>query len=278
MGAGASASPDGASVEAVGKEAFVHGIQRVLELAIHGFPRALRSTLSRRNALLREHEGDVEAAVAASMATTPSDQVKEFLLSMVPYVGMPATIIVPMWRACGLCLLSSVRGPTSWRGRQRVRLLYAFGGVNVANAGEAALGAAAQAVWTKLAGPLAGTVVPVGALVQSLAECAVAAQQAGLVDFADGARAVPRDEYADELDAERAAPSGSRSRPTSRPTAPSGARGRCARASPRQSRSTARARRAGAAASAAAGAAARPRAPRSARADSSSTAAHRCSA
>ena len=107
MGAAASTAPaDGASTN-ITNEAFVGGLRHLLDLAAEGYPRGVRSTRGRRNALLRDRGGDADAAAAAAAATasTLADDAFDTIVALVPYFGLPAGVAAPLWRKLRASLL-----------------------------------------------------------------------------------------------------------------------------------------------------------------------------
>lgn len=187
------------------KEAFVTGLQRVLEVAISGYPKALRSTASRRNELLREFNGDQDAAVekVSEMASDLREEGKTWVLGLVPYIGLPASILYPTWMALRrICLLAGVYGLDLESEQTQAHVLHVFAGVGSVPTTEWLLEAAAQKVWEMFAGPVAG-MLPVGALVSKVANVEGHVVNAvGAKEFDEFRQEVPADVYRQMLDPE----------------------------------------------------------------------------
>jgi len=189
----------------ISKEAFTKGLRRLLNLSIEGYPRALRSTMGRRNAILREHAGNQDNAVddVKAQAGALTEEGKTWLLGVVPYVGLPAKVLYPTWRALRrCCLLAAIYGFDLNEEDTRAKILQVFCGMRAVPLGEFALESAVQMVWTMIAGPVAGF-VPVGVLASKVAN--VEGHVMGVVGhdtFTEGRRFVPPEEYEQELDPE----------------------------------------------------------------------------
>ena len=148
MGAAASTAPaDGASTN-ITNEAFVGGLRHLLDLAAEGYPRGVRSTLGRRNALLRDRGGDADAAAAAAAtASTLADDAFDTIVALVPYFGLPAGVAAPLWRKLrASLLLAAVRGHDVAAPETRARALGRVAGLRASEAASAGVEMAAQAV------------------------------------------------------------------------------------------------------------------------------------
>jgi len=189
----------------ISKEAFANGIKKLLDLCIDGYPRALRSTLARRNELLRQVAGSQDEAAdkIKAQAANVSEEAKSWLLGLVPYVGLPAAIIYPMWKQLRrVCLLAAVFGLSLKSEDSKARILHAFAGVRAVPAAEFAVESAVQLVWKAFVGPIAG-LVPVGTLVSKIANVEGAVVDAiGRDTFSEVRQPVTQAEYGQELDPE----------------------------------------------------------------------------
>lgn len=190
----------------VAKENFEKGLKLLLNLAIDGHPKALRSIAAVRNKRLREFQGDQDAAAESVKENTKSwaEEGREFLLGLIPGVGLPAALIYPMWKNLRrMCLTAAIFGLNMADEKVRAKILYAFIGMSSVEPAEMAIGFAVQAVWKKLAGPVAG-LVPVGTLVGGLANVEDTVYTHGHIKEAlsDGRRKIPESEYMQELDPE----------------------------------------------------------------------------
>eukprot|EP00929_Paragymnodinium_shiwhaense_P097105 TRINITY_DN58867_c0_g1_i1.p1 TRINITY_DN58867_c0_g1~~TRINITY_DN58867_c0_g1_i1.p1 ORF type:complete len:372 (-),score=78.82 TRINITY_DN58867_c0_g1_i1:60-1097(-) len=189
----------------VSKEAFELGLRRLLNLAIAGYPRALRSTQSIRNELLRRHIGNQDAAVddVKAQAADLKEEGKTWLLGVIPYVGLPASVLYPTWRALRrCCLLAGTYGLPLYEDWARAKVLHVFCGMRAVPIGECALEKAVQMTWTMVAGP-AAAFVPVGMLASKVAN--VEGHVMGVIGhetFTECRTVVGPEEYILELDAE----------------------------------------------------------------------------
>lgn len=187
------------------KEAFAAGMRKLLVLAIEGYPKALRSTMARRNELLRDVKGDQDAAAEKikAAAAALSEEGKTWLLGLVPYVGFPAQLLYPTWTIMRrVCLLAAVFGLDLSTEDTRGRILHVFAGLRAVPAVEYGMEMACQAVWVAFAGPLAGF-LPVGTLVTKVANVEGAVVDVvGRESFCEMGRKLAEAEYADPLDAE----------------------------------------------------------------------------
>eukprot|EP00931_Biecheleriopsis_adriatica_P089142 TRINITY_DN63318_c0_g1_i1.p1 TRINITY_DN63318_c0_g1~~TRINITY_DN63318_c0_g1_i1.p1 ORF type:complete len:330 (+),score=88.60 TRINITY_DN63318_c0_g1_i1:37-1026(+) len=196
---------DGTSIS---KAVFEQGLQKILNLAIKGYPRAMRSTLAKRNELLRAEGGgqerDQDAAVdkVKSSAAKVSEETKTWVLGLVPYVGLPSKILYPTWCAMRrVCLLAAIYGHPLDEETTKAKILHAFAGMRSVPIAELALEAAVQAVWSTFAGPAA--FLPVGVLTSKVANVEGHVMTVvGKEEFAEGRQDVPEAEYQELLDGE----------------------------------------------------------------------------
>lgn len=200
---GGTAGVDGA--KEISKEVFKAAMSKVLTLAIEGYPRGLRSTMANRNELLRETNGDQEAAteIIKARAAALSEEGKSWLIGLVPYVGLPASVLYPTWKIMRrVCLLAAVMGLDLSLEDTRGRILHAFAGLRSVPAAEFAVETVVQAIWVLFAGPIAG-VIPVGMLVTKVTNIEGAVLgQVGSDTFSEKSRPIPKEEYLPELDPE----------------------------------------------------------------------------
>merc|ERR1740123_2708452 len=186
-------------------EVFVAGMKKLLNLCIQGYPKAIRSTLSRRNELLRKHEGSQELAVdeVEASAGALTEEAKTWLVGLIPYIGLPASLLLPTWKLCRrVCLLAGLYGHDLDAEETQVKIFHVFGGLRAVPALEFALETAVQAVWKAFVGPVA-RFVPVGALASKVANDEGHVMVAlGKETFSEGQQPVPEEVYRELLDAE----------------------------------------------------------------------------
>jgi len=186
----------------VAQEAFQNAAKSLLLIAIDGYPRAIRSTLARRNELLRKHCGDAELAAEEALGTAGgfTEEAKQFLLCLVPYIGIPTSVVYPLWKDLRLvCLVAGVFGHDLQDADVQVRVMYAASGITGgAVLGAKALEKAVQMLWAKVAGP-ARKVIPVGKVVSGLADIEGKVREAAFAEFRGGP-GVTQFEYLLELD------------------------------------------------------------------------------
>mmetsp|Transcript_143793 Transcript_143793/g.358424 ORF Transcript_143793/g.358424 Transcript_143793/m.358424 type:complete len:343 (-) Transcript_143793:39-1067(-) len=189
----------------ISREAFVLGIQKLLNLTIAGYPRAIRSSLSKRNELLRRFDGDQDAAVEEikRQAASITEEAKTWVLGLVPYVGLPGAILYPTWRLLRrVCVMAGLYGHDLDLPETRAKIVHVFGGLRAVPAVEYAIETAVQLVWTSFVGPVAAF-VPVGTLVSKVAN--VEGKVMGIVGqetFSEGRQLVPEEVYMQVLDGE----------------------------------------------------------------------------
>lgn len=189
----------------IGQEKFQEAIMKLLIISIEGYPRALRSTMARRNEMLRKHNGNQDTCAddVKDQASNLTEEGKTWLIGMVPVLGLPGSVIYPAWRALRrCCLLAGIYGHDLNTDETRAKILSVFAGLRGAVVGEYVLEQVLQAVWVQFAGP-ASKFMPVGTLASKLVN--VEGHVMALVGhetFTDGRRVVPPEEYALELDPE----------------------------------------------------------------------------
>lgn len=175
----------------VGQEAFMNAAKALVAIAITGYPRAIVSTRSKRNSLLRRHFGDAEAAAREVMAKNCSfkDEAKHYLLALVPGVGIPAAVVYPLWiRLRRVCLVAALFGHDLQDDAVQAKIMYAAAGIEGGFQGHMAnntLQAAVQAVWRATAGPVT-KFLPVGAVVGMFVGIEGRINEAVLRAFQDG--------------------------------------------------------------------------------------------
>lgn len=187
------------------KEVFMAGVEKLMQVSIDGYPKALRSTMARRNELLREMNGNQDLAVEkiSKMAAALSEEGKTWLLGLVPYVGLPSQLLYPTWTMMRrVCLLAAVYGLDLNTEGTRALIIQTFAGLRAVPAAEYAIEAAVQLVWIAFAGPVAGF-LPVGTVVSKVANVEGHVVDAvGRENFKEKGREVPEEEYMEELDPE----------------------------------------------------------------------------
>lgn len=189
------------------EQAFLKVAKQLVLLAVDGYPKALQSSISKRNKLLVKTNGDPEAAIQKvlnpSMDKSLQEEVKEFLLVLIPYVGVPAAIIYPLWKQLRrACVIASIYGHDLQSESVQSRILYDVAGVKAGSvAAIKVLEKAAQGLWVALAGPKA-KIIPVGKICSSLADIEGKANKVMVDDFRQGAKEVTEEEYTAEIDEE----------------------------------------------------------------------------
>jgi len=187
------------------KEAFKKGMMKLLNLAIEGYPRAVRSTIARRNELLRETEGDQQKAeeIIKARAAAIKEEMKTWIIGLVPLVGFPATLLWPTWTLLRrVCNFAAVYGQDIYQEEVRAKIIHVFGGLRAVPATEFALEGALQLVWIAMAGP-AAAIIPMGTIVGKVSNVeghlmiALARET-----FEEGKCEVPKEVYEEKLDDE----------------------------------------------------------------------------
>lgn len=194
--------------EEVSKETFEQVATILLNLAIDGHPRAMRSIYAKRNQVLRDFDGDQEAAVTSIMEFVPPDktmkeQMAHSLVRMMPGINISVRVVYPMWiQLRNTCLLAAVLGYDMTEEETHSQVIQAFAGVKSAIGLEAGLSTALQLAWTTLAGPVAA-LIPVGTLVGEMTDIASKGKAEVLSKLRDGKTGpVGPDIYSEELDPE----------------------------------------------------------------------------
>mmetsp|Transcript_19383 Transcript_19383/g.31967 ORF Transcript_19383/g.31967 Transcript_19383/m.31967 type:complete len:329 (-) Transcript_19383:197-1183(-) len=203
---GAEKEPDAAAdAQRITKEAFMTGMMKLLNLSINGYPRAIRSTYARVNEQLRNCGGDQDVAVEQVKASAAdlTEETKTWFIGLVPYVGFPAKLIYPTWRALRrVCLMAGLYGHDLSAEVTHAKIVHVFAGMRAVPIGECLLETAVQALWVALAGPVAGF-LPVGVLASKVAN--VEGHVMGVIGsetFTEGRQPVPEEVYMEELDAQ----------------------------------------------------------------------------
>ncbi|CAJ1356174.1 unnamed protein product [Effrenium voratum] len=181
------------------QEVFLHATQALLLLAANGYPRAVRSTAARRNAELRRARGDQEAAAQLALEEDTTEEVKEFLLRLVPYFGLPAAVVYPLWKLLRkICLVASIFGHDLQQEAVQAAVLLAAAGLHSAEAAQPRLEKALQALWKRLARG-AVRAVPVGTVLGALVDLQGQAGELILAHFRKGSK---QQDYSAPLDPE----------------------------------------------------------------------------
>jgi len=185
------------------EEVFVQVVIGLLHIAIHGYPQVIRSTRGSRNELLRRHSGNADAAAseAAEGGDEYVEQAKGQLLRLLPYIGLPSSLIYPMWRELRqACLIAAVYGHDLLRQDVQARILMATAGFRGLPAAEAKLEKAAQKLWQRIASASTRR-IQVGKAAVQLMELAERVTDSVLQEFRSGPGVTP-EEYAKVLDPE----------------------------------------------------------------------------
>jgi len=191
----------------VAETAFVKVVRQLVEVAVDGYPRALQSSIAKRNKLLIKTNGDVDAAIEKilnpSMNKTFQEEVKEFLLILIPYIGVPAAIIYPLWKQLRrACVVAGLFGHDLHDESVQSRIMYDVAGVKAGSvAGIKVLEKAAQGLWVALAGPKA-KIIPVGKLCSALADIEGKANKIMVEDLKQGKKEIPPEEWNMQMDEE----------------------------------------------------------------------------
>lgn len=199
---------EGEKKEEVTKETFEEVAMILLNLAIEGHPRAIRSIYAKRNQVLRDFDGDQEAAVTSIMEYKPpektmKEQVAHLLVRMMPGINISVRVVYPMWiQVRNTCLLAAALGYDMSSEETHAQVIQAFAGVKTAVGAEAGLSMALQMAWTALAGPVAA-LIPVGSLVGEMTDLASKGKAEVLAKLREGKTGpVGPDIYTEELDPE----------------------------------------------------------------------------
>eukprot|EP00439_Symbiodinium_sp_Y106_P055910 s2893_g7.t2 len=170
----------------VSGEIFVQIVQALVVLAADGYPRAIRSTPARRNAALRAQHGNAEKAAAEALEEDCTEELRERLLRLVPIVGLPSSLLYPLWKLLRrTCLVASIFGHDLQQESVLAEVLLAAAGLGATPAGERRLEMAAKALWQRIAGRWAKS-LPVAALLAQLLDLQGMADDMVLQHFRDG--------------------------------------------------------------------------------------------
>lgn len=171
----------------VSGEIFVQIVQALVVLAADGYPRAIRSTPARRNAALRAHDGNAENAASEALEEDDcAEELRERLLRLVPVVGLPSSLLYPLWKLLRrTCLVASLFGHDLQQESVLASVLLAAAGLGATPLGERRLEMAAKALWQRIAGRWAKS-LPVAALLAQLLDLQGLADNAVLQHFRDG--------------------------------------------------------------------------------------------
>ncbi|CAE7577492.1 unnamed protein product [Symbiodinium natans] len=170
----------------VGAEVFVQTVQALVALAAFGHPRAIRSTPARRNSALRQHKGDPEKAAAEAIEEDDSAELHERLLRLVPVIGLPASLLYPLWTLLRrTCLVASLFGHDLQQEAVLAEVLVAAGGLGTVPAAERRLEIAAKAFWQRIAGRWAKS-LPVATLLSEILDVQGNAAKLVLQHFRNG--------------------------------------------------------------------------------------------
>jgi len=192
------------------RQTFEVAAAALVPIAANGYPRALRSTLAIRNEMLRKHRGDPFAAVSEVMAQDENlvEEAKEFLLVLVPYVGIPAGAVYPLWKQLRrACLVAALFGHDLQDPGVQTRILYAVAGTRAgASLAKAGLQKAAEVLWQIFARKAGlskvAKMVPVGKVLTAFAELEGKSNQCMVEEFEGGGADVAEAAYGAVLDAE----------------------------------------------------------------------------
>ena len=90
--------PEGDVDEEVLEKCLEQILSALMTPAIDGVYAVVEATKVRRNRYLEKHSGDVESAVSAAIEYNANmSRLKTLLVSLVPGVGVPGSLIVPVW-------------------------------------------------------------------------------------------------------------------------------------------------------------------------------------
>lgn len=194
------------SSDHVDQEQFSESVTSLLKIAANGYPKALRSTNAKRNEFLRKHNGDAVAAVAEVKGKGHSlrTEVKDFLFGLIPYVGLPVSVLKPMWVELRRgCLIAAIYGHDVSREETEARVLMTLG---VAQGGEKlkekSLELAIKLLWSALCkkcGLSIAKKIPIGKMTKVL-DFEDKAKQALCNEFKNDRVEVPESVYSEVLD------------------------------------------------------------------------------
>lgn len=194
----------GTQIKEFTQENFQLLVKELVLVAINGYPRALRSTSSKRNELLRHSTGDGAAAVekVASMSKSFKEEASEFLIGLVPVVGAPTSVLLPLWSQLRrTCLIAGLFGHDLQSEAVQTRVLQLAAGMRAGvSAAGTGIEVGVQALWRAVAGKL--KVVPVGTVAKALVDLDGRGQSLITEEFRADAVPVPWEVYVLELDPE----------------------------------------------------------------------------
>eukprot|EP00928_Gymnodinium_smaydae_P062314 TRINITY_DN46210_c0_g1_i1.p1 TRINITY_DN46210_c0_g1~~TRINITY_DN46210_c0_g1_i1.p1 ORF type:complete len:279 (-),score=81.48 TRINITY_DN46210_c0_g1_i1:90-926(-) len=195
------------------KDAWKEPMMDMLTLAINGKPGVIRSARASRNALLRETNGDADAAAQLIISSEDyyQDEVRSFLLPFIkfdiPGVGFPEALVVTSWMEMRrICVIASLFGHDLHCDRVQGRVLLATAGMRsfdimaVEHVVPWALDQLWAALCTAAAVPIA-SVLPVGSIITGLLKLNDKATTMIVIkQFKEDATPVPKSEWEQELE------------------------------------------------------------------------------
>lgn len=191
----------------VTEEGFTKASLALVKLAADGEPGILRSTYAKRNELLREHSGDQHAAALAvkEKGSSLASELREVVLGLIPYVGLPLAMAKPMWASLRrACLIAAIYGHNLKKEEVLGSIMMVVCGTGAKEKlFEKGLETSARLAWQLLCKKLGFGLVaklPVGKLVAVLPDFEGAARQELLDKFKEGRQEVPESVYKEVLD------------------------------------------------------------------------------
>mmetsp|Transcript_27774 Transcript_27774/g.82900 ORF Transcript_27774/g.82900 Transcript_27774/m.82900 type:complete len:302 (-) Transcript_27774:229-1134(-) len=185
---------------------FSESVTSLVKIAANGYPKALRSTNAKRNEFLRKHNGDADAAATEVKGKGHSlrTEVKDFLFGLIPYIGLPVSVLKPLWVELRRgCLIAAIYGHDLSKEETQARVLLMLG---VAQGGEKmkekSLELAIKFLWSvlcKKCGLSLARRIPVGKMA-SVLDFADKAKEALVNEFKPDASEVPESVYSEVLD------------------------------------------------------------------------------
>mmetsp|Transcript_93404 Transcript_93404/g.166158 ORF Transcript_93404/g.166158 Transcript_93404/m.166158 type:complete len:260 (-) Transcript_93404:32-811(-) len=185
----------------LGQESFLFGVQALLLLAIDGYPRAIRSTRARRNELLRLYNGNARSSVEAAVDSQDDflTEARDFLIQLVPSVGMPVSILYPLWKNLRMLLLVAGLFGHNLEGEEvKTHVICASVGLQSVPKAENTIEKALEVLWRRLAGSIA-KLVPASHIILQVLDLESRAITSFIDHFSDGP-GVSETEYLQELD------------------------------------------------------------------------------
>ncbi|CAE7385978.1 unnamed protein product [Symbiodinium pilosum] len=157
------------------------------------------AALVTRNAALRCHGGDAEKAATDAFAEDSTEELQERLLRLVPVVGLPASVLYPLWRLLRrTCLVASLFGHDLQQEAVLAQVLAAAGGLGSVPAAERRVETMAKALWQQMAGRWAKA-LPVASLITQILDLQGKGEQLVIQLFREGPGV---QDFSRELDAE----------------------------------------------------------------------------